>query len=112
MYYTEKTQKLFAAVITIVIIAGAISGILAGIGLMGPTAEDVKMATRYPTLYADELLEEHWTMTCTLATAGIWLATAIVAISLYGKQISLEIMDKNLKYTYEIAEIIKKDKKD
>ena len=112
MYSTEKTRILFSTIIAIVIITGAVSGILAGIGLMGPTAENIQKATQYPTLYGDELLEEHWTMTCTLATAGIWLATAIVSTILQGKIVSLEIQEKHLKYTYEIAEIIKKEQKD
>ena len=112
MHSTEKTRTLFSVIIAIVIIAGSVFGILAGIGLMGPTAENIQKATQYPTLFGDELLEEHWTMTCTLATIGIWLATAIVATILQGKKVSLEIQGKYLKYTYEIAEIVKKEQED
>ena len=91
--YTLRTRNFISFLIAIIIFLGFISGILVGRSLMGPTAEAIEGALKYPELYEDELLERHWTSTCTIAMLTVWLISSLVATYFHIKSLTLDMLE-------------------
>jgi hypothetical protein len=91
--YTLRTRNFISFLIAMIIFFGLIAGIIVGRSLMGPTADAIEGALKYPELYEDELLERHWTSTCTIAMLVVWLASALVATYFHIKSLSLEMLE-------------------
>ena len=92
----DKLSTIFRALVKIILIAGAIGGILCGVAFMGPSANAIK----YPSLYGDEV---SWTLSSTIATVVVWISSGFSALILYGQFALVEMV-------HEILQI-EKDKK-
>lgn len=109
----EKIITIFPIAIILIIAFGGIVGVLAGISVMGPTADIIEKAIKYPSLYEDMLLEKHWTMASTIYAGIIWAFTAVVALYFYGKKLSLQMLNRlvelNGGYHQETIEVQEED---
>lgn len=91
--FTKENDNVTSWFVVIVIV-GLLIGLLLGYSFMGPSAEAIKAATKYPSLYADRLNERSWTMSSTIATGLVWTATAIAAVFFNMKRKSLLMLSE------------------
>ncbi len=100
--YTGGKESLLNCVIIITLIVGLIAGYFCGKAFMAPDPDEVARAVKYPILYEDKVLENHWNGTCTAVTAIIWFITILVSVAFYFKRLSLNMMDQMLRAQEEM----------